>query len=239
MNKRQAKKRAKKERTRKKSLLKSRTTKTGYTKYGIKPSEVRDAELKYLAKKANDRLYKMEKAGVTDKSREYRMVEHYAIGDPSGKGSIYNVDVNKGRIRFTSTSKGMSGEERAYLINTIRNFLKAETSTVSGTKRAFKRAYTTFMKNNGSKINMTQEQYENVWSTYRDMVEKDKLSNEGYNAFMELVTKTDLYTMKQWQIREAISYIDKSDALTTSGKVADVIENMGMENNIKIEKVGD
>lgn len=220
-----------------KTLLKYEETSTGYRKYKIKNSQIREAELERLIKRANDRLYKLEKAGLTEKSQEYRMVEHYALGDPSGKGSIYNVREEKGTIRFKTTTKNMTASEKAYFINTLRNFLNAETSTITGTRKSFKKAYESFMKNNGSKIDMSPEQYEKVWQTYRDMVEKDKLSNEGYNAFMELITTTDLYTMDRWQIEEALSYIDKSEKVSTSGIVSDVIDNMKMEEDVEITKV--
>ena len=74
-------------------------------------------------------------------------MKHYADGDPNGKGKIYNVSNDKDRYRFTSSSKGMSTEDRSYLIYTLRNFLRAETSTVTGTKSVAQRALKTYKEN--------------------------------------------------------------------------------------------
>lgn len=211
------------------NLLNYNITASGYRQYDIVASKVTEAEFKRLVKRANDRLYKLEKANLTDKSREYREVEHYAIGDPQGKGSIYNVNANRGTIRFTSSLKGLTRTQKSYLINTVRNFMNAQTSTISGTKKAFKQSYQTFMQNYGSKLGMTPEQYETIWSVYRDMVEKDKLGNKGYNAFMELVKSTNLYELKPSQIRETLQYIDNSDSQSVAGIVADVLDSVQME----------
>ena len=167
------------------------------------------------------------------------MVEHYAVSDPNGKGSIYNVNSERGSIRFTSSLKGLNGKQKAYLINTVRNFMRAETSTIGGTKKAFNRAFETFVNGDGrGKVsNMTQEQYETLWSTYRDMVQKDELDSKGYNVFMELVENTNLYVLSSDQIRKALSYIETSEATTTAGIELDVLENVKMEEEFELERI--
>ena len=53
-----------------KTLLKQKTTKKGNVIYTIQPSKVREAEFKKLVKRANDRLYKLDKEiklGYVDK----------------------------------------------------------------------------------------------------------------------------------------------------------------------------
>lgn len=207
-----------------KTLLNYTTTDTGYRQYKIRPSRVRDEEIKRLVKRANDRLYKLEKAGLQDVSREYREVEHYALGDPAGKGDIYSINPVRATIRFTSDTRGMTGAEKAYLINTVRNFLNAKTSTISGTKAAVKSAYETFIsKPERGKIDMTQDQYLRAWQAYRDVVQKDKLDHKGYNVFMELIENTNLYQMTSDQMDEVLSYIKKSESRSTAGIAADVI----------------
>ena len=221
------------------NLLSYNETAGGYIKYDITASNVTEAEFKRLVKRANDRLYKLEKKGLTGKSKEYRMVEHYAVSDPNGKGSIYNVNSERGSIRFTSSLKGLNGKQKAYLINTVRNFMRAETSTIGGTKKAFNRAFETFVNGDGrGKVsNMTQEQYETLWSTYRDMVQKDELDSKGYNVFMELVENTNLYELNSDQIRKALSYIETSEATSTAGIELDVLENVKMEEDFELEKI--
>ena len=239
MNKRQAKKKRKKAVTKyiRKTLLNRKETERGNIIYKIPASKVRDEEFKKMVRRANDRLRALEKAGLFEESREYRLVSHYAYSDPSGKGSIYNVNPEKDTIRFSSKlpEKGLQYErEREYMINTLRNFLNAETSTVSGTKAVINRAYESFMAEHGKRSDMSQDEYMKMWRIYHDMGLRDKLDNQGYNAFMTLMTQTDLYSLNEDEIKTALEYIEKSDKVTTSGLISDVITNMEMEENITL-----
>lgn len=239
MNKRQAKKKRKKVVNKyiRKTLLNRKETERGNIIYKIPASKVRDEEFKKMVRKANDRLRALEKAGLFEESREYRLVSHYAYSDPSGKGSIYNVNPEKDTIRFSSKlpEKGLQYErEREYMINTLRNFLNAETSTVSGTKAVINRAYESFMAEHGKRSDMSQDEYMKMWRIYHDMGLRDKLDNQGYNAFMTLMTQTDLYSLNEDEIKTALEYIEKSDKVTTSGMISDVITNMEMEENITL-----
>ena len=209
-----------------KTLLNYTTTDTGYRQYKIQPSRVRDEEIKRLVKRANDRLYKLEKAGLQDVSREYREVEHYALTDPAGKGDIYSINPARATIRFTSDTRGMTGAEKAYLINTVRNFLNAKTSTISGTKKAVQKAFDSFTENYGQKTNMSREQYQNIWKAYRDVVEKDKLSNKGYNVFMQLIQNSNFYELTPEQMRETLSYMNNSSSISTAGITADILDQV-------------
>lgn len=247
MNKRQAKKRSNKlnaKRSNKlsgssyvrKTLLKTEVTEKGNTIYSIPASKVREKEYKRMVRKANDRLRSLEKVGLYEESREYRLVSHYAYSDPGGKGSIYNVNPEKDTIRFSSklpTGQGYT-KEREYAINTLRNFLNAQTSTVSGTKKAINKAYESFMENNGARSDMSQDEYIQMWKIYHDMGLRDKLDNQGYNAFMTLMTQTDLYRLNKSDIESAMSYLEKSEKISDTGKIWDVMENLEMENNIKL-----
>ena len=238
MNKRQAKKRRKNLQSSyvRKTLLKTEVTEKGNTVYSIPASKVRDKEFKKMVRKANDRLRALEKAGLFEESREYRLVSHYAYSDPGGKGSIYNVNPEKDTIRFSTklpTGQGFN-KERAYMINTLRNFLNAQTSTVTGTRKAINKAYNSFMKNNNVKADMSQEDYTQLWQVYHDMGLRDKLDNQGYNAFMTLITQTDLYKMNKSDIEAAMAYLENSDKISESGIVNDVIENMKLEEDIEL-----
>lgn len=238
MNKRQAKKKRKNLQSSyvRKTLLKTEVTEKGNTVYSIPASKVRDKEFKKMVRKANDRLRALEKAGLFEESREYRLVSHYAYSDPGGKGSIYNVNSEKDTIRFSTklpTGQGFN-KERAYMINTLRNFLNAQTSTVTGTKKAINKAYNSFMNNNSVKADMSQDEYTQLWKIYHDMGLRDKLDNQGYNAFMTLITQTDLYKMNKSDIEAAMGYLEKSDKISESGIVNDVIENMKLEEDIEL-----
>lgn len=238
MNKRQAKKRRKNLQSSyvRKTLLKTEVTEKGNTIYSIPASKVRDKEFKKMVRKANDRLRALEKAGLYEESREYRLVSHYAYSDPGGKGSIYNVNPEKDTIRFSTklpTGQGFN-KERAYMINTLRNFLNAQTSTVTGTKKAINKAYNSFMKNQEVKGDLTEDDYRRLWKIYHDMGLRDKLDNQGYNAFMTLIKQTDLYKMNNEQIEAAMSYLKNSEKVSEVGIVDDVLENMNIEENIQL-----
>ena len=237
MNKRQAKKRKKMESSYiRKSLLKTKTTEKGNLIYRIPASKVREKELQRMVRKANDRLRRLEKAGLYEESREYRLVSHYAYSDPGGKGNIYNVNPEKDTIRFKSTLPSGQGytREREYMINTLRNFLNASTSTVSGTRKAINKAFNSFIDNQDIKGEMTQDQYMQLWRTYHDMGLRDKLDNQGYNAFMTLVKSTDIYNMTPDEMKVALDYLAKSEAISEEGKIDDVLTKLDAETNIKL-----
>lgn len=204
---------------------------SNYFKYDIKASKVSDEEIKRMAKLANDRLYKLEKSGQDEYSKEYQLVKHYADGDPNGKGKIYNTSEDSDRIRFTSSARGMSTEERSYYVNTLRNFLRAETSTVTGTRNVAKRALATYKKNNKkAPQDMTYSQYQKLWKTYREVVIPDKEAHEAYNAFITMMETTDLYQLSQDQIEQAMKYIKTSEESSVVGMLADIKEKTNIEN---------
>jgi len=237
MNKRQAKKRKKKESSYiRKSLLKTKTTEKGNVIYRISASEVREKELQRMVRRANDRLRRLEKAGLYEESREYRLVSHYAYSDPEGKGSVYNVNPEKDTIRFKSTLPTGQGytREREYMINTLRNFLRSSTSTVSGTRKSINKAFQSFKDNQDIKGEMTQDQYMQLWRTYHDMGLRDKLDNQGYNAFMTLVQSTDIYDLTPDEMKVALDYLAKSEAVSEAGKIDDVLTHVKEETNIKL-----
>ena len=189
-----------------------------------------------MVRKANDRLRRLERAGLYEESREYRLVSHYAYSDPGGKGSIYNVNPEKDTIRFKSTLPTGQGytREREYMINTLRNFLNASTSTVSGTRKAINKAFKSFIDNQDIKGEMTQDQYMQLWRTYHDMGLRDKLDNQGYNAFMTLVKSTDIYNMTPDEMKVALDYLAKSEAVSEAGKIDDVLTHLNEETNIEL-----
>lgn len=208
----------------------SETTRN-YFKYDIKSSKVSDEEIKKLAKLANDRLYKLEKSGQDEYSKEYQLVKHYADGDPEGKGKIYNTSEDVDRIRFKSSARGMTEEDRSYLVYTMRNFLRAETSTITGTKNAAKRALATYKENNpNAPQDMTYKQYQKLWKTYREVVIPDKESHEAYNAFISMMENTDLYQLSQDQMEQAMKYIKTSEESSVVGMLADIKEKTNIDN---------
>lgn len=207
------------------ALLKGTKTKGNYISYDIPASKIYDDEAKRLAQLANSRLRALEKSGQSEYSREYQLVEHYAVGDPNGKGTIYNVNDETGTIRFKGTTRNITPEERSYYINTLRNFLNAKTSTVKGTREAARKSYDTFMKNRKD-VDLTIEEYQMLWKTFRENVTADRASHEGYNAFMYLMENNKLYDLNEEQAAQAMQYINNSTRSSTIGIAFDVEEQM-------------
>ena len=214
--------------------------------YEVKASRLGKQAYKALIKQANERLRQIEKRGLQSVSREYQLVKMYAENYPKGKGSIYTYDKKKGRIRFSSDLNkfiegstlfqgslfGLSPEEkkkaiqrgkaqrRAYMINTLRNFLTAESSTVSGIKAIRQRAFETFkekVKNDdvlypGLK-DITKEQYDAFWSTYREKF-ADVHDTYGYDKVMRMMQETNLMSLSPERIQEVLSFDDTHMAET-------------------------
>ena len=106
---------------------------------------------------------------------------------------------------------------------------------MTGTRRAMKKAYETFKLNNEVKADMSQEEYNNLWRIYHDMKLRDRLDNEGYNAFMTLMKNSDLYKMDNEKIRSALSYLENSKKISEAGKLDEVLENVKTEDNFTID----
>ena len=109
-----------------------------------KPSSFTKDEINKLVKGVNDRLYKLEKAGLAQESRAYQNIMRYAMGgDPA-----YNVDLAKGTVRLTQDMSRFKTKQEMYdYINRAQQILSNQTSSVGGTNKAIKKAYESFMKN--------------------------------------------------------------------------------------------
>ena len=214
--------------------------------YEVKASQLNNQAFKALVKQANERLRQIEKRGLQSVSREYQLVKMYAENYPKGKGSIYTYDKKKGRIRFSSNLKsfmedstlfqrslhGLSpeaktkelklarSERRAYMINTLRNFLTAESSTVSGIKKIRQRAFETFKAKVESDDvlypglqDISREQYDAFWSTYREKF-ADVHDTYGYDKVMRMMQETNLMSLSPERIQEILSFDDTHQAET-------------------------
>lgn len=190
--------------------------------YEKKASQIGKAAFKTLIKQANERLRQIEKRGLQDESKEYQLVKYYATQKSATKGAIYNVSKD-GRIRFSSDlqkymneGKGFqtAAQRRAYFINTLRNFLTAESSTVSGIKAIKKRAYETFKKNieasGGKTKGMTQQKYFDFWRMYRENFSDSKKDKFGYNTMMTLLKNSNIMALSPETINEVMAYAESS-----------------------------
>lgn len=194
---------------RQKQLLRTRSGSQGQKLYKVTPSNVKQSEIKWMAQTINRRLRALEKAGLTEASEEYRTIQRYATGDPSGKGAIYNVNYDTGSIRITADTRKMSSEERAYLITTMRNILTAKTGTVRGTKKSMYKGYKTSLAMAGkTEEEISQDQWGKIWKTYRENVSQDMKDKGGSQAVMKLLRETNFYEMSLSDMEKAFSYMN-------------------------------
>lgn len=235
-----------------KRTLKFRMSDDGRRIYKVTASRVDDEMYKLLVKSANERLRQIEKKGLTNESREYILVKRYASEFPEGKGAIYNVNEKTGAIRFSRNLPDFMTREkpfktqaqrREYMINTLRNFLNAESSTIKGIRDIQKRGFETFKYQ--SRIgprkkwvakekfkDLTFEQYVRFWKTYRENVADSKEDHYGYNSLKVLIeNSTNMMMLSEENLMGVIQTIESTRKLGDDEwtSIENVKEKYGVE----------
>lgn len=181
--------------------------------YLRKPSQISDVDLKRMAGTFNRRLYELEKAGLQQESAMYRTIEKYAIDKNSG---MYNVKYDKGTIRLRTDVQNMSAKERAEYVQIMRNMLVSKTGTVSGTRRAQKKAYESFKENldddSTEAKNLTEAEYRKVWKAYRKNVKPGKNDHMGSETIVHLLEDTKFRKLSQRDIDQAMRTIKQAES---------------------------
>lgn len=195
--------------------------------YRVSASKVTNKEVKWMAATINRRLAALEKAGRTEVSNEYQIIDKYANGEPKKKGSIYHVNKQKGTIRITSDTRKMSAEERAYLVTVMRNIMKAKTSTVKGTKQSRTKAWHTFLeKAKLSESQMPFNKYDEMWKLFRINVDPDRKDRVASHTVITILREQNFYDLTLDQMDESFQYMatlkDKTEWLDSpfgTGKI--------------------
>ena len=200
-------------RKREAQLLASHKNARGERIYNVTAGKVTKQELNYLVKVANRRLAAIEKAGLEDTSNIYVTVEKYANSTAKHKSFIYNVNMDKDTIRLSQKTRGLTSEEKAYLINVARNIIKAKTSTVKGTKEVTHKRYESFIKNAKiPKERISEEMYGKMFKIWRDNISGDKKDKFDSKTFRNLITKSNVSkVMTESQFEEAMRYASQLD----------------------------
>lgn len=199
--------------------------------YTVTPADLDDEIFKLMIKTANERLRQIEKKGLTQYSREYQLVKKYAEEYSEGKGAIYNVNEKTGAIRFSRninkfiTKEGVfrsQAERRAYMIDTLRNFLTAESSTIKGIRDIQNRAFEAFkyetVTKDGRRVrqakekykDLTLEQYNRFWKIYRENVSDTKDDHYGYDSLKILIDRTNVMQMSEEKLLAAMDVIEST-----------------------------
>ena len=169
-----------------------------------KPSEMSIADIRKLVKGVNDRLYKLEKAGMQMESKTYQNISKFAA---ENQLNMYNINPDTGAIRVTQDlSRFPTAEAKYRYIRRLQEILSNKTSTVGGTNRAMKKAYDSFMKNPllqyqvkdphdpEKEITMTYDlsfnEYKNIWKGYRKSIESDKKAKFESDTVIDFIQAT-------------------------------------------------
>lgn len=181
-----------------------------------KPSSFTKDEINKLVKGVNDRLYKLEKAGLAQESRAYQNIMRYAMGgDPA-----YNVDLQRGTVRLTQDMSRFKTKQEMYdYINRAQQILSNQTSSVGGTNKAIKKAYESFIKNpqmysisrDGRlmPVSLSLDEYRNIWKAYKDNVEPDekgKYESQTVIDFIHATRAMGYYDIPPEQVGAAFKY---------------------------------
>lgn len=176
-----------------------------------------------LGKVANQRLRELEKVRTegglsvqySTHSSSYAYVERLAFD----KEKIKYVRVtNKGHLIFKRGTKGLSTQEKRKELQALQGFLRAETSTVSGTKKILRKSYERFNERDSVKDNPIKEStYRGFWQDsliahflemyYSEMdslmqeADKNNLSTEDMVVIIKSLGITETMTRKEADIR--------------------------------------
>lgn len=183
------------------------------------------AEVRALAKRANQRMVRLEKAGVNSPAYKAAQTQLEMMGRRSNKAT--------GR-RFSETGKGTENELRQQKA-ALERFLNQKTSTVSGYNKMQDEIYKTADKKYGlEKAGVSKEDYFELWDNLPDK-EKDRMYYATfYIEVMEVYEmkkqKGEIRQENELTLTDIIRILDGSNnlksALNEIGiKIGDVIEN--------------
>ena len=176
-----------------------------------------DAEIRRLAKRANQRMVEMESRGI--KSPAYKAVQ--ASLEMMGRRS----DKAGGR-RFSETGKGTENELRQMRAE-LEKFLNQQTSTVSGYRKYRKEVYKGADKEyHLSEAGISQEQFEELWEELPDR-EQDRMY---YAAYYIQIMETYEMKVKSGEIKKenALTVTDMIRILEGSTSLKEALTQLGI-----------
>lgn len=211
----------------KKQKVLKNSSKARATSGKIKNQMPRD--LKHQISVINKRLYSLENKvnaeGISyaKLSSEYRTMSKYALEQPLSKNGkvsqgIYKVDYETGKIRLKGAAdwESMTPEERKKLTKVVENIWEnaSSTTTVTGIKSSYNKAYETFMANHkeAREMGLTQDQYEKMWQTNQDVLNARKNEHFGSGELMLLMQGHDIgYLLDTDQLYDALQFVHDNE----------------------------
>lgn len=135
-----------------------------------------DAELKKLAKVANQRMRELEKRGISSPAYESAQATLEAMGVKKGKAT--------GR-RFSETGKATYNQREA-MKKALKKFVGAKTSKITGILELQENIWNTADQNNAlSAKGITKDQYFDIWKNLPDK-KKDRIF--GSQVYINIVS---------------------------------------------------
>ena len=184
------------------TMLRYRKNKNGARVYSRKASTISKQNVQHLVKLANDRLYKMEKSGVASLSKAYQTVQKYAV---QGQNKMYNVNKDRATVRFTKDINRV--EDKAKFINTLRNFLTSTTSTIGGTKKAYEKAYQSFINRPDLKgKTISRDTFRKLAVAYRTQLSSDVKERLGSDVIVQFAKELGEYDISDADISTIMRY---------------------------------
>lgn len=180
---------------------------------------VNRTQLAKEVKRANTRLVALEKKGLADTSRAYQ----YVFSEMANRYSLTSVS-KSGHLKFNTALKKLSDSDLKTLHSEVKNFLSAQTSTVTGAKRAQKKRIDNFKKQFGKDI---YKQYSES-KQYRQIVDNALSSQEFKSAFDRFGSEQVIQITKEIGIENTQAIFTKavSDNLETLTELYDLIKEL-------------
>lgn len=149
--------------------------------------------VKTLSKTANQRLLRLERAGIDQSSQAYLYVQRSVE-----KGEKYASVNKKGQVRFV-TQSSMSDKELRTEFEKLQGFLGTKTSRVAEAKKIIKKSQEEIAKISGS--NLKAEDIGSLWS--EPLIEK-YFKMYGYTEFNRITNAVENLGLSPSEISKAL-----------------------------------
>lgn len=174
-------------------------------------------ELARLTKRANSRLRQLEKSNLTNASNAYRYIEKLEnLADDA-----VTLD-KKGRIKFKTNYKYKKYEKQflEHRLKVVQEFLNAKTSTVTGTKKKYEKAYKT-----ATGVTEIDENFD-TWSyAFSEGLFKKMAENFDSNTVIDILTeKLEIKKLTKEKIDDLLSFINTQEENDMEYSLMDIEE---------------
>ena len=148
-------------------------------------------------KTVNTRLAELEKKGYAESSIAFRYITEK---DPH-RGE-YVTKSKSGYTKISLKTRGLTRNQLLAKATTIQGLLNAKTSTISGTKKAYNKAFNTFNERKNTKLSAAE---------YKDLVTHDKWKDASKKFGSDQI----LAIVRKYSVDKAMEILDNLDDFRT------------------------